>query len=187
VTRGWAWVAVGAWLLGCGPGDGDSTPSTSTGASTGESTSATDGETGLVDCEDPKVVCDNQCVDLRWDEDHCGECGHTCKQTGAIGQCHEAECTPRNHCVLREEPYATCAEVCRRDGTVCSMPRDDHEKWAAGHYGLYYGSTGENRCLALGGSDRSLVAECDDPIDWTMRGGWNATEPVAARCLCNQP
>jgi hypothetical protein len=177
---------VVALLLGCGPSVSEPPPA-SEPDTTGSSSSATDGETGLVDCAEPKVVCDNQCVDLEYDNDHCGTCGHACAPTQSFGQCWLAECTPRTHCVFPDEPYRTCSEVCRRDGTECAGPRPDNRKWVNGWHGLYYDDSGARKCDTLSTPDKGVDAACDDPIDWTVLGGWFDRPPVAASCFCVQP
>jgi hypothetical protein len=60
----------------------------------------------------------------------------------------------------------------------------DKEKWAAGGYGLFYG---EAYCSDTRSSSVEVHAECDEPFDWTIPGGWNDTLPVGALCICVQP
>lgn len=189
-ARDWLIAAVLIVVAGCGPRAGEASASTTTGTGTDATgTSDTDGQTGMsVVCEPPEVACGDVCANLQFDNDHCGSCDHACRPTGVVGDCWRAECMPRRHCVLPDEPYQTCTEVCRRDGTECATPRPDDTEtmWIAGGYGLYYGDSAIQACETGASGSQTVEAACDDPIDWTPVGVFGDS-PRAAYCLCLQP
>ena len=180
-------VFAALFAIGCGPEvDGDPPAETTTGATSSTTGTSSGGQTG-VECDPTLSLCDGECVELRWSNDHCGQCGEVCEpRANTAGACADYECTPQTFCRLPGEGYDTCTEICESYGTECAKPNPDNGGWGSGHYGLFYDDEGAAICMGGGGSNSTVDADCDDPIDWDRTGGFNDRPVQGVICFCLQ-
>ncbi|MCX4243194.1 hypothetical protein [Paraliomyxa miuraensis] len=168
------------------PGDEVSASYTSTSVGSGKEDTS---DIEPLRCHDGEVQCGNECADLRWSEDHCGSCGHSCTMVGAVGECWEGICPPTGYCALAEEGHMTCASVCESHGETCvdsepQIPSACGGEW----YGLRYGLTADFDCDIGFLASTAVAGGCHDSIRWDLIGGPNGgTLPEAVVCCCTQP
>jgi hypothetical protein len=82
---------------GDGDGDGDGEPSTGDGDGDGEPSTGDgdgDGDGDTQSCMEGQQLCNGICVDLKFDNDNCGECGWACPFEQV---CAEAGCHPKKY------------------------------------------------------------------------------------------
>ena len=68
-------------------------------------------------CRPNHTDCGGRCRDLRFNENHCGECGNRCEagQTCCWGRCGEGPCCPGGAVRIN----GRCHAVCRNGRTTC--------------------------------------------------------------------
>jgi hypothetical protein len=143
-----------------------------------------DSEGGVV-CREGLVACDGECVDLRSNDQHCGACGHACRDPLWAGHCVEAACPSAHWCGAREQGLETCEDVCTLHGQECDEGPRESSRGCGGVYELYF-ENGLERCeLGLGGQ-WATQASCTTPIDWSVKGGFQSIPAQAVECCCTQ-
>jgi hypothetical protein len=144
-----------------------------------------DSEGGVV-CREGLVACDGECVDLRSNDQHCGACGHACKEPVGTGPCLDGACPPTWWCGEAGRGLVTCNDVCATHGQACyEGPQVAPSRGCRAAYQLYFDNALENCELGLGGQT-NVVAPCSAPIDWSIEGGWNRIPAQAVACCCTQ-
>lgn len=174
------------------PTDGDPASDGSGAADPTSTGTALDGGSGDVEplrCQDDEVQCADECADLRWSEDHCGECGHACTVVDGVGQCWEGTCPPTGYCALAEQDLTTCQAVCESYGETCVDTEPKVRGSCGGEwYGLRYGVTDAFDCDSGFASSTAVPGGCTDPIRWDLPGGPSGDAlPGAVVCCCTQP
>jgi hypothetical protein len=139
-------------------------------------------------CPDGKTQCGDECVDLRWSEEHCGSCGHTCLVVGGAGECWEGVCPPTLYCARAAQGFSTCASVCAWYGESCVDTEPEVPGACGGeHYGLYYDLTPDFDCEVGYFSVSGVPGRCHDPIRWDLPSPNGGSLPGAVGCCCTQP
>ena len=127
---------------------------------------------GKCACRDDKTRCGTRCVDLRYNESHCGACDRPCPEGQACrnGECgcaqYGAACKGDDTCCSKNcvDGACACAAGKTRCGTRCVDLRDN-----------------ENHCGACGrtcGPDvRCRDGTCACPPDWVVCDGIGCVEP----------
>jgi hypothetical protein len=146
--------------------------------------SESDSEGGVV-CREGLVACDGECVDLRSDDEHCGACGHACKDPFGTGHCLEAACPSTFWCGGAGQGLETCEDVCALHGQECDEGPRVMSRGCGGGYGIYFENGLESCELGLG-AQGGVAASCTTPIDWSIEGGWNRIPAQAVACCCTQ-
>lgn len=209
----WSWLVVTS-LVGCGGRSlgGDAGANGSANADTGGAShtsmgepddSADDPDSGpsgdeagdepIVppDCDEPKVACGHECVDLRSSWEHCGECFHRCQFEGGPpgGKCHLGECQPTySHCILPSDEFTSCFDVCASLGEACPGPRIEGQP--NGCAGANYSAKFSN--ADFGGCDNAATQRinydpCETPFDWTQTAAGGSQIPmVGLQCCCTK-
>jgi hypothetical protein len=94
------------------------------------------GSQGTSCCRDGRSCCDGACVDLRSDENNCGDCGNTCGANAICengrcrcpdhyfpcggGCCHESNACLNGTCSGCPDGGQACGDRCCPDGAICS-------------------------------------------------------------------
>ena len=178
--------ALGSFV-GCGdrtvPDDESMPPKPPDMGAPAESESESEGE---VVCRDGLAACGGECVDLRVSNEHCGVCGHTCKDPFGTGSCLDGSCPSTWWCGAAGQGFVTCEDVCAAHGQACyEGPVMVPSRGCVAAYQLYFDDALETCELGLGGQT-NIVAPCTTPIDWSMVGGWEHTPAEAVSCCCTQ-
>jgi hypothetical protein len=143
-----------------------------------------DSEGGVV-CRDGLTACDGECVDLRSNDQHCGACGHACREPFWAGHCLEGACPSAYWCGAAGQGLETCEDVCALHGQECDEGPRKLSRGCGGGYKLYFDDALQNCELGLG-AQGSVAASCTTPIDWSIEGGWNRIPAQAVACCCTQ-
>lgn len=136
-------------------------------------------------CAEGLERCDDECVDVRTSNDHCGGCGNSCRDRYEPGTCEAGVCPPDFECGGARTDYRDCNELCESLGTSC-----EDGVGCSGRYRAHYGLTAQEGCAANVGASWEHWGEdvsCSDPIEWDRLGGLNLDEPPGAiACCCLQ-
>jgi hypothetical protein len=145
-----------------------------------------DGESeGEVVCRDGLTACEGECVDLTSSDEHCGACGHGCRDPSWAGHCVEGACPSAHWCGAPDQGLETCEDVCALHGQECDEGPRELSRGCGGGYELYF-EDGLNNCeLGLGGQ-WATDASCTTPIDWSVKGGFESIPAQAVECCCTQ-
>jgi hypothetical protein len=140
-------------------------------------------------CPDGETQCGDECVDLRWSNEHCGACGHACNVVGSAGDCWDGVCPPTFYCVLAGQGFSTCTSVCAWYGETCvDTPSEIPSACVGVDHGLFYNVTPDFDCEFGYTGVSGAPGLCDDPIRWDQIGGPNGGSlPGAVGCCCTQP
>lgn len=163
--------------------------STSTGNASHTATSVgSGGGHEPIDCPEGEVQCGDECVDLRWSNEHCGSCDHACMHRG-VGECWEGMCPPTKYCARLEDGHATCDAVCAAYGQTCVDAEPTVPASCGGEmYTLYYVLDEDFDCHVGFWASALLMGGCGDPIQWDYEAGPNGgSPPGAVSCCCTQP
>ena len=176
-------LVVSLCLVACGD-DGVSSGGGG-GSSSGDGEIAADCEGDVCTCPGSLVVCQENCVDLSTDFDHCGECGSDCGngEECVSGVCVDKECDPGllacgGECVDVSEDPNSCGrcdrqcfagEDCVSGQCVCPPGQSDCE--AVSKVGEVVGGpcerdedcSGDSRCIQDGDfPDGTCSIDCTD-------------------------
>lgn len=173
-------------LAGCGertlPDDEPVEPPKPADLGTAESDGDSEGE---VVCGAGLTACEGACVDLTSDDQHCGACGHACKDPTGTGHCLDGACPSTFWCGGAGQGLETCEDVCALHGQTCDEGPRELSRGCGGGYKVYFDDALE-RCEAGLGGQNAIVASCTTPIDWSLEGGWNREPAQAIACCCTQ-
>jgi hypothetical protein len=147
-----------------------------------ESESESEGE---VVCRDGLTACEGECVDLTADDEHCGACGHACKDPFGTGHCLEGACPSTIWCGGAGQGLDTCQDVCAMHGQECDEGPRELSRGCGGGYDLYFDGDLQECERGLGGQ-QFIEASCTTLIDWSIEGGWESTPAKAVACCCTQ-
>jgi hypothetical protein len=173
-------------LAGCGDrpvaDDGSTPPQPPDMGALAESEGDSEGE---VVCQEGLTTCEGECVDLTSNDEHCGACGHACKEPFGTGPCLDGGCPSTWWCGGAGQGLETCQDVCAQHGQECVEAPAESSRGCGGGYDLYF-ENGLERCeLGLGGQ-YGVVASCTTPIDWSIKGGFESIPSQAVECCCTQ-
>jgi Stigma-specific protein, Stig1 len=140
---------------------------------------------GEVVCQGGLTACDGECVDLTSDDEHCGACGHACRDPFWAGHCLEGACPSASWCGGAGQGLETCEDVCALYGQTCDETPRTLSRGCGGGYQLYF-DDGLERCEQHFGGQTGVQASCTTPIDWSIEGGWENTTAQAVACCCTQ-
>jgi hypothetical protein len=140
---------------------------------------------GEVICRDGLTACEGECVDLTSNDEHCGACGHACKDPFGSGHCLEGGCPSTAWCGGAGQGLETCEDVCALHGQECDEGPPVLSRGCGGGYGLYF-DNGLERCEGGLGSQWGTQASCTTPIDWSIEGGWDFIPAQAVSSCCTQ-
>lgn len=150
--------------------------------------SGSDGEGGVT-CREGLSACDGKCIVLSSDDEHCGACGHACKEPYWFGHCSEGTCPTAFWCGGVDQGLVTCDDVCASHHQEC---HDEPYSWeeggcGGGGYHLYFDHDALQQCeIAVGSVHLVPDAMCTTPIDWSVDGGFEGGTAQAVACCCTQ-
>lgn len=152
----------------------------------GDSADPSADDDGSVICREGLTPCDGECVDFSSNDQHCGACGHACKEPWVFGGCLDGACPSAHWCGEVDEGFETCEDLCAFHGQLCDEGPRVGSRGCGGGYRLYFDHDALERCeIGLGG-DTGLPATCATPIDWSIEGGWDDEPARAVSCCCTQ-
>ena len=146
--------------------------------------------TGPLECPpDEPDVCDGQCVNLLHSNEHCGECGHICREFNGstVGICKWGQCEPTiTGCLRPEDGFETCDEYCASLGEQCVERRNDPpETYPCGEGGTF---RRDPDLCEDGYGDVMPIAFCADPIPWgPLPPPADDIVVEVVSCCCTQP
>jgi hypothetical protein len=137
-------------------------------------------------CREGLTACDDECVDLSSDDEHCGACDHECRDPFWSGHCLEGACASAYWCGGVDQAPVTCEDVCALHGQVCDEGPRTSSRGCGGGYQLHFDRDALERC-EVGLEGQTFVdATCTTLIDWSIAGGWDYEPAQAVSCCCTQ-